>query len=995
MSTASTFFKSHRRLLTWLGGILLGYSLLGFFLLPWLLQSQLEQILDERLDVTSEVEVVYFNPFNFYFEIEQLSLNDPEQDALLNLGNLQLNFQPSRLFLLKLQFAEVRITDLDVYYSRESAENDTISRLARRWSDTAEATTEPAATAAVSGDLIPLEILSLTLSNINTHLRDALPTTPFETTLSLAQAQVDNFSTLPDRTGNNVLSIHFEEGAQLDWNGDFSVSPMQLNGEIALSNFSLLPISRYLQDILPFTLDSGYINLSMNYDIDLSRAEPSIQASGIEISLNDLAATQIGETAEFVEAVSISLTEGQVSMPENRAEFAALSLQNISVSAIRDQTGLINLLAMADALSPDAEPTASEPTAESTSQTASWFFSLAEMSVENSRVRFLDSSLENPFTIETAIDARVTGIDNQAATRFPLTTSIVLGSGGTIALSGELQALPSLEFESTLDLSDIAIGAVQPYVNEFAYLELQSGMLNLDADLNINDDEPFSFRGGVALSDVEISDQQLNETIFSMASLGIDTMSLSVADNNLDISEVSLVDFFARVLINEDGSSNIGRSIKASEESTATDAASATQSSETSPLAITVGRVSLQNAGANFTDLNLPLPFDANIQNLEGSVQGFASNSNQPTAINLEGQVDEFGLVQIVSSLNPFDMSSQSQIDVAFSNIDMPSMTPYIIKFAGREIDEGKVDLDLSYALSEGELIANNQLVLSALRLGERVEQPGAMDLPLDLAIALLKDGNGVIDLEVPITGNVNDPEFDFGPAIGRAISNILTNIVAAPFRLLSNLVGGGDDGSLEQIRFLPGRDDIAAPEQEILVQLSEALIQRPQLLLEIPAISAQADVLALQIAAVDANIESTLEAQPASEDSLTQRRLAAVESLYSAANLPDTLDAIRLLHTAIPETESDDAVVPAQPSASGQLDTLAYIADLREKLIGAESIGEAELAALGSSRRDSVVEFLTTRGGIAEARLLAAEPLDDAEDEDGWLLLPFGLTAQ
>ncbi|CAN0525023.1 unnamed protein product, partial [Scytosiphon promiscuus] len=183
--------------------------------------------------------------------------------------------------------------------------------------------------------------------------------------------------------------------------------------------------------------------------------------------------------------------------------------------------------------------------------------------------------------------------------------------------------------------------------------------------------------------------------------------------------------------------------------------------------------------------------------------------------INLEGQVDEFGLVQIVSSVNPFDYAANSEIDVNFSNIDMPSMSPYVIKFAGREIAEGKVDVELIYSFLEGELDANNQVVLSALRLGERVEQPDAMDLPLDLAIALLKDGNGVIDLEVPITGNVNDPEFDFGPAIRRAISNILTNIVAAPFRLLSNLVGGGDEGALDQVRFQPGRADIAAPDRE------------------------------------------------------------------------------------------------------------------------------------------------------------------------------------
>ena len=281
--------------------------------------------------------------------------------------------------------------------------------------------------------------------------------------------------------------------------------------------------------------------------------------------------------------------------------------------------------------------------------------------------------------------------------------------------------------------------------------------------------------------------------------------------------------------------------------------------SASNPLAISVGRVRLDDARTNFTDRNLPLVFNANIHSLNGSAEGIASNSSQPTAIALEGQVDEFGLVQINANLLPFDIFAQSQIDIVFTNLHMPSMTPYVIKFAGREIADGNVNLSLSYQLKDGELVANNQLVLSELLLGDRVESPDAMDLPLELAIALLKDSNGLIDFEVPVIGNVNDPEFVFGPAIRAALRNILTNIVAAPFRFLAGLVGGGDGEELDRIRFLPGRSDIAAPEREVLQNLIEALAQRPQLALQIPAMTGEADVNALQILAVDRKIEGLI----------------------------------------------------------------------------------------------------------------------------------------
>ncbi len=994
MSKLSTFIQTRRRLLTWLGGLVISYALLGFFLLPWLVESQLQKILDERLSVTAEVETVYFNPFSFYFEIGQLRLTDPEQGALFHLGNLQLNFQASRLALLKLQFAEIRVADLDIYYTRNSLENDTVSRLAQRWSSGAAPATEPSSTDA--GELIALEILSLSLADISTHILDEVPATPFSTSLSLARAQVDNFSTLQGSSGNNVLSVNFEEDASLTWSGGFTVNPLDFNGEIALTNFSLLPIARYLQDTLPFQLDTGHVNLAFNYDVDLSQQQPNIRIEEIQFSVNELAATQAGESVPFIELGRLALDSGQVSIPENRAEFAALSLEEVSINATRDEAGVINFQQMIDQLSPTGDPAATAPQVSTAAAGNPWHVSLKSFSLEDNRIGFSDDSLATPFTTVLTLSANASDIDNQAQTRIPLSTSLSIGSGGEIELTGQLQALPNVEMESALTISGIALSAMQPYVNEFAFLEFESGSLDLNAQLAVNPDEPFSFRGGVALRDVEISDQQLSETIFSMTSLGIDAMSLSLANNELDISEIALEDFFARVLINEDGSSNIGRSIKPNEETVAVATETSAQSPAAAPLAVTVGRVRLDNASANFTDRNLPLPFDANIQNLAGTVQGFASNSSQPTDINLEGQVDEFGLVRIVSSLNPFDFTLESQIDVDFSNIDMPSMTPYVIKFAGREVAAGKVDVGLTYQLLEGELIANNQVVLSELRLGARIEQEGAMDLPLDLAIALLKDGNGVIDLEVPITGNMNDPEFNFGPAIRRAVTNILTNLVAAPFRLLSNLVGGGaDEGSLEQIRFLPGRADVAAPEREILLQLSEALKQRPQLLLEIPAVTAAADEPALQALAVDSRIEEILETQAQAEGSLTVRRLGAVESLYLEAALPATLAEIRLLNSPAPEATSDVSGGASPPNVTGQLDTLAYIADLRERLIAAALIETGELTALGNARRDAVIEFLISSGGITADRLVEAEPIVSELDEEGWLELPFGLTAQ
>ena len=992
MTTLIAFIQARRRHLLWLSGILLTYALFGFLLLPWIVESQLQKILNDRLSIRAEVESVYFNPFSFYFEIDELRLIDADQDLLLNLGHLQLNFQASRLALLKFQFSEINISELEMYYVRNSIGDDSLARLTQRWADSTETAAEISAGGA---GLIPFEILSLSLSQISINIVDQVPITPFATTLTLAEAQVNNFSTLANQLGHNSLTLNFEENSQLTWSGGFSISPLDFDGRIELTNFSVLPAHRYLQDRLPFNVNDGHIDLAFNYDIDLSEQEPRIRIDAFEFSLNSLAAIQLGELEPFIEASSLHINDGELLIPENRVELDTLSLQGITINAVRDETGQINFQSMLEGLLPITELTTrvtSEEQLTEATDTSPWVFSLKSFSIIDNRIQFKDNSLLTPFTIAASVNASIDNIDNQPGSRFPVATTLGLDSGGEIQMLGEVQALPLLQLSSTLIIKALAINVAQAYVNQFTLLNLDSGTLDFDAEVSIDANESFAFQAGTTLRDVVISDQQTAETLFSIDSFGIDAMNFSLSENNIDISEILLNSIFAKILINEDGSSNIGQSLRSDTESAKPMAASNVPTSGAEPITITVGQIALVNARAEFTDLNLPLPFSANIQDLNGFVQGFANNSSQATDIDLEGQVGEFGLVQIMSKLNPFDLTAQSQIEVNFSNIDMPSMTPYTVKFAGREIAEGKVDLELSYNIVDGKLSANNQLVLSALKLGERIETTGAMDLPLDLAVALLKDGNGVIDFEIPITGDMNDPKFNFGPAIRSALSSILSNIVAAPFRLLGNLIGGEDDKSLNRLRFLPGRADLAAPEQEVLMQLGGALKLRPELQLQIPAISSSTDEAVLKTQAVDADIKTLLATQPKTELSLSVRRLAALESLYTQSDLQPATIELKNLHR--PRTDADDPSTPPQVSPE-QIDTPAYIADLRKRLIAAKIISEAELTSLASARRSAVVEYLINTAGVAQSQLLTTGLQVGELDEDAWIVLPFALSAQ
>lgn len=991
-------FIKHKRKISVTLSILVVYGLAGFFLLPWFIERQLVNISQQRLALSTSVESIYFNPFTFYFEVDSLQISEAQGDRLFSLSHLHTNFQPSRFVLLKAQLAELVANGLIVDLDRSSETENTLNDLAARW---ANSNPNPSAEAeepetGQSTELFPFELLVLELSDIDIHLSDSSLPTPFATTVGIERIRVEDLSTLADAAGRHDILINFEQQAQLSIAGDFSINPLLLSGNISLENFPLNTLSRYGQDSLPATIDSGQLSIGLDYDVDLTQDTPNIAINRINTQLQSLAVVENDEDSPFLEVNELGLASGTVSYPANQAVLENLTLNGLALNADINSDNELNLVRMLNAVSENSEQSQAAPerspqssaTESAAEESSPWVVELNRFNIEDLAMAFSDDSLTQNFTAAATVNGSISELSNVDDSEFPVTLAVEIASGGSIALEGQLQALPELDLDAAISVTSLALPAIQPYLNEFVFAELQQGSLDLNSQLTIDASQPLLLTGALSLSDLVAIDSVLEETLVSFEELAVDAVTFSAADNAAEISEITLESLFARVIINEDGSSNIGRSIKSADEgaeSEINESAIEEEISAAAPLAITVGQVLISNGSANFTDKDLPIEFNANITNLSGSAEGFSNNTSQATNISLEGEVDDYGLVRINSALMPFALTQQTQLNVAFTNIDMPAMTPYVIKFAGREIVDGSVDLTLNYDVEGGDLDANNQLILNDLKLGKRIESPDAMDLPLDLALALLKDSNGVIDLEVPVNGNVNDPEFDFGPAIRRALGNVLTNIVTAPFRLLGGLVGSGDD-ELDHIRFLPGRSDIAAPERQILVQLSEALKLRPQLALEVSPVASEADLLALKTAAVDTEIEAALAATENNGELLTNRRRQALEGLYAQTSASAALAEIESLHTeSSPEDSSDTSVEPS-------LDVIAYNADLLQRLIDVKQISDAELASLANMRAQAAADFLINEGAIEASRIRFADSSTSELDDDGWLTMDFEL---
>ncbi|MBT8146608.1 MAG: DUF748 domain-containing protein, partial [Gammaproteobacteria bacterium] len=256
----------------WLTGALVLYAALGFLFVPWIAERQLKSILDERLDLAAEVESIYFNPFTMVAQVDGLNVAYRDGSPLLQLQTLHSNFQPTRLALLRLHFSELALADFDLTVQRDSSGLDTFTRLAQNWAATAAPLEEPAEPAVdvpeeEEGELIPIVAEAITLLNLNFHILDEVPATPFETSLRLAEVDIGNLSTLPDSRGPKSLVLEFEAGARLTVSGDHSINPPELTGSLQLENFPLETIGRYLQDSLPLRIDDGRLQASVDYDV--------------------------------------------------------------------------------------------------------------------------------------------------------------------------------------------------------------------------------------------------------------------------------------------------------------------------------------------------------------------------------------------------------------------------------------------------------------------------------------------------------------------------------------------------------------------------------------------------------------------------------------------------------------------------------------------------------------------------------------------------------
>jgi hypothetical protein len=455
----------------------------------------------------------------------------------------------------------------------------------------------------------------------------------------------------------------------------------------------------------------------------------------------------------------------------------------------------------------------------------------------------------------------------------------VAGGGRLEAEGNYTPAGPVVDLK--LKLADLALKLVEPLLAGRTTLQIADGRLSTQGQVTYGAKgaEP-GYRGDFSVRDLRLKEQGSGEEMLAWKNLA--TQQFTVTPTRLDIGELRLNGLDTKLIINKDKSINLMRVLKPAASSgrsgghrrrqrrlTSAEGASPAPAAAAAPSRHTCRHTRCGHTGCraglrcgslpgqyrppalfkgelDFADLSLMFPFATRIHNLRGSIGNLSSRPGAPGQLELDGEVDEFGMARAVGQVDLFNPTDNMDIKLVFRNVDMSRLTPYMATFAGRRIESGKLSLDLEYKIQQRQLKGENQVVIDRLTLGERVESPGADSLPLDLAIAILQDSDGRIDLGLPVAGSLDDPQFSYGGLIWKAITNVLTKIVTAPFRALGALFGGSGE-KVENVAFEPGAKVLTPPEREKLLKVAAVLGKRPKLALAVGGIHAEVDRVALQ----------------------------------------------------------------------------------------------------------------------------------------------------
>ncbi|WP_042879729.1 DUF748 domain-containing protein [Cupriavidus necator] len=733
------------------------------------------------------------------------------------------------------------------------------------------------------------------------------------------------------------------------------------------------------------------------------------------------AADREGANLPLLRAEKLVLEDIQFDLAKQTFATSQVTLAQPQIAATRDHRGqlieMARLWATESAQQARATPRQAAPaaaTANGAPAAGVWKANIGKVTVDGGSARLADyqpaeANRGRPVIHEFRNIALATG-----AIAWPLTPAAVpvklhaeSGRRGVIGVDGSvLPTVPASRLQ--LDLREVEMRPLQPYLADRFNAALRSGTLTVKGKLNVDapTGKPIAaqFAGNVLSGNVRTVDRISGDDFLrwrSLAVSGIDfAMDESKGPMRVSLGNVALSDFYARVILNANGRLNLqdvmagGAAKGEAAPSTSLTQANPASAPATPPVQaggtrtaqveqkpggpkpqVRIGGVSVSQGNINFSDFFVKPNYTANLTGMKGSVSKVSSGDPTPADLLLDGRIDDDAPVNISGKINP--LGEQLFLDIAAkaSGVELTRLTPYAAKYAGYPITKGKLTVDVAYKIENGKLDASNHLFLDQLTFGDRVDSPDATKLPVLLAVSLLKDRNGVIDVNLPVSGSLSDPEFSIGGVIARVIVNLLTKAITSPFALIASAFGGGGSEELGYVEFAPGTSTLTPAAREKIGKLGQALNDRPALRLEISGrIDPATDETGARRAWLDARVaeqkrrDLRASAQAGDEAGDGEAGEQGAEIKVSKQEYPKYLEEV-YKRASMKKPRNFIGFTKSLPPE-----------EMERLLMANATVTEADLRRLAEQRALVVKQALEREGKVPESRLFLTAPKLSAE---------------
>ncbi|ATP52147.1 hypothetical protein CR512_23560 [Pseudomonas putida] len=958
------------------------YSLLGFLILPGVALRIANQQLAQYATVPAHLQRIELNPFSLELTLWGLQIGEPGKEQV-GFERLYANLALDSVWngALHLTAVELDKPRSEVLFAKGGQLN--LTQLFKLPPSEAKPEQPPS-------DPFPLRIGSIKLKEGYLHFQDERPSEPIEFLYDNMNLELKNLSTLPDDNADMTLVAKGPYGGQIDWSGTLSLSPIASEGTLKVTDGKMKAFWPYVRDAVPLVLEEGVISLDTHYTFNLSK-ETELLLDNTSVKVAPFA-IKAPDGRQLVRLANLEVSETSIDLAKQKVIVGKIRSDKLETWAALEKDGQLDwqkLFASQPAKATPkekAEPAAAEPTpAEKAAQAPSkpWQVLLKDVQLRNYNVHLADRSQKEPVALDVGpLNVDLQGFDSLNQSPFTLKLDTGVGKQGKLQAAGQVNLAPVW---AKLDVStrDIDLRVAQAYISPFILLELRSGMLASDLKADLKSTEPLAFNvtGKAQVNQLHTLDTIKSRDFVKWQQVNVDGLSY-VHGDALSIDKVTLLQPYARFIINEDRTTNVN-DLLIPQPADAPAAKAAKPASSDKPLGIHIGQIDINDGSANFADLSLTPNFATAVQQLNGQIGTIDNRKPNPAKVDIKGKVDRYAPVTIKGALNPFNPLASLDIATSFKRVELTTLTPYSGKFAGFRIRKGRLNLDLHYLITNGQLKAENKVVVEQLQLGEKVDSPDAVDLPIRLAVALLKDTEGKISIELPVTGDLNNPQFSVMPIVWQTLRNLVLRAAQAPFKFIGGLIAGGGSEDLGTVAFAPGSSELTGDAQSSLDKLASALKERPELRLEIEGTSAQtSDGPLIAQQRLDREYQATWY-------KILQRRGDKVPANASMLVVDDS-DKPAMLE-GIYRTR-----LKQQPPAEWeQLGRDERTAKLREAVIKSWAESAALLRTLGQERASSIKDYLVDKGKLEDDRVYFIDTTLGKAESDGRVITPMHLDAE